>query len=90
MRELNYVRPTGDAAIEEGKIDMLFEEETGWILVDYKTDRMPTRTDEADEFFSKRYAAQIHHYVEALRDFSVKVEAAYLLLSRTGHAIRVV
>ena len=90
MKEVNYVRPLADSAIEEGKIDMLFEEETGWILVDYKTDRIFEKTGEIDEFYSKKYAGQIQNYVEALRNFSVRVQAAYLLLSRSGHAIRVI
>jgi ATP-dependent helicase/nuclease subunit A len=90
LKEVNYVRPLADSAIEEGKIDMLFEEEAGWILVDYKTDRIFEKTGEIDEFYSKKYAGQIQNYVEALRNFSVRVQAAYLLLSRSGHAIRVI
>ena len=72
-----------DAAgfLVEGKIDLLFEEESGFVLVDYKTDldltkRMP------------EYAAQLFDYAAALGALGLEktVQAAYLLSARTGEA----
>ena len=74
---------------EEGKIDLLFEEAGGWVLVDYKTDVLPQEREDLDEYFCDKYAGQIRAYVEALGALPVKVEAAYLLLARTGEGIEI-
>jgi ATP-dependent exoDNAse (exonuclease V) beta subunit len=90
-RELPYIRPlAGDRAeIEEGKIDLLFEEEGGWVLIDYKTDRL--RGDVADTalFFQEKYGGQISAYAAALQALGVRLKSAYLLLARTGEAIEI-
>ncbi len=85
-RELPYVRPLGDAreAIEEGKIDLLFEEEGGWVLVDYKTDKLPKDMPDPKPFFEQKYAAQVQAYTAALSALGIRVRSAYLLLARTG------
>jgi ATP-dependent exoDNAse (exonuclease V) beta subunit len=90
FRELPFVRPLDAGTIEEGKIDLLFEEEAGWVLVDYKTDWVSAKGENVEEFFRKKYAAQVHEYVEALRSLSISVAAAYLLLARTGTSIRMI
>jgi ATP-dependent helicase/nuclease subunit A len=90
LREVPFVRPMDAASIEEGKIDLLFEGESGWVLVDYKTDWVSDRAEEVEEFFRRKYAAQIREYVDALRALSVKVESAFLLLARTGDAVRMI
>ncbi len=89
LRELPFARPLEQGAIEEGKIDLLFEEETGWILVDYKTDWVSKDMESVEEFFRNRYSGQIREYLNALQNLSVKVASAYLLLARTGTAIQV-
>jgi ATP-dependent helicase/nuclease subunit A len=68
----------------DGKIDLLFEEDSGYVLVDYKTDRdLSLRMQE--------YRAQLADYAAAL--FAVglgkPVAAAYLLSARTGEAVPV-
>ena len=88
-RELPFVRPLDPATIEEGKIDLLFEGEAGWVLVDYKTDWVSQNGEDVESFFRKRYAAQIREYTAALRDRSVPVAASYVLLARTGTAVRI-
>jgi ATP-dependent helicase/nuclease subunit A len=92
FRELPFVRPVQEAAIQEGKIDLLFEEFGGWVLVDYKTDRMPEdriTAEEIHDFFRDTYAGQIQEYVKALQSLSIKVAAAYLLLARTGESVQI-
>ena len=88
FRELPFVRPLDSAAIEEGKIDLLFEGEEGWVLVDYKTDWVSEKSEDIEAFFRKKYAAQMRAYADALRARSIGIEAAYLLLARTGMAVR--
>jgi ATP-dependent helicase/nuclease subunit A len=90
LRELPFARSLGGSTIEEGKIDLLFEEEDGWVLVDYKTDRISPDQAEVENFFRNKYAAQIQEYRNALQILSTKVKTAYLLLARTGAAIKVI
>ena len=90
FRELAYVRPlAGGGSIEEGKIDLLFQEDGEWVIVDYKTDRIPEGIPDIEEYFCERYSGQIREYVNAVRALGLKVKAAYLLVARNGRHIRV-
>ena len=88
LRELPFVRRLDQGTIEEGKIDLLFEEEDGWVLVDYKTDWVSRDDESAVEFFRKKYSGQIREYIEAVQSLSLKATSAYLLLARTGNAVK--
>ena len=90
-RELPYIRPVGpgQAEIEEGKIDLLFEEAGAWVLVDYKTDHIPKDLEDISSFFMEKYAPQVRAYVTALNAVGVKVSSACLLLARTGAQIEI-
>jgi len=92
LKELPFVRPVlddGGKAIEEGKIDLAFEENGGWVLVDYKTDRIPQESEDLNLSFKAKYATQMRHYAAALRDLAVPVKGVYLLLARTGVAVEI-
>ena len=60
----NYLRPERNLLVQ-GVVDCVFLEEDGWILVDYKTDRVE---DEAS--FTAVYRPQLKWYAEALRELS--------------------
>ncbi len=49
----------------EGKVDLLFEEEDGWVVVDWKTDRLPTAAVRAER--EALYAPQLESYARAVR-----------------------
>ena len=49
----------------QGVRDCLFQEEQGWVLVDYKTDRLDT-----EEVFRRRYAVQLALYRQAVEQIS--------------------
>ena len=73
-----------DGAIEEGKIDLLFQEDDGWVLVDYKTDKTlagstPSPDATPPRSGDTRSAARV----------GLTVTAAYLLLARTGEAVEI-
>ncbi|MGD0308923.1 MAG: UvrD-helicase domain-containing protein [Acidobacteriota bacterium] len=91
LRELPYIRPLdGDgAAIEEGKIDLLFEEGGNWVLIDYKTDRLPGDMPDKALYFQDKYGGQVSAYAAALEALGIRLKSAYLLLARTGEAIEV-
>ena len=100
IREIPYVRPLPrpDAAdstqgvgldgVEEGVIDLLFEEPDGWVLVDYKTDLVSADGTRV-EAFGEKYGRQIRAYAQALATVNIRVKAAYLLLASTGDQIEI-
>jgi ATP-dependent helicase/nuclease subunit A len=90
LRELPYVRPldSGPERVEEGKIDLLFEETDGWVLVDYKTDHLP-KDQEGATSLARKYGGQVNAYVTALIALGIRVKSAYLLLARTGEHVEV-
>ena len=47
LRETPYIRPLKGGGVEEGRIDLLFEEGGAWTLVDYKTGRIPQNMQKA-------------------------------------------
>ena len=55
----------GEGMLVQGVIDCLFQEEQGWVLVDYKTDRLDT-----EEAFRRRYAVQLALYRQAVEQIS--------------------
>ncbi len=52
------------APLVEGKIDLLFEEGDGWVVVDWKTDRVPTPAIRAER--EALYAPQLDSYARAV------------------------
>ena len=49
----------------QGVIDCLFRDDQGWVLVDYKTDRL-----ESEEAFRQRYTVQLALYRQAVEQMS--------------------
>ena len=60
----NLYRPDRNMLVQ-GVIDCAFRERDGWILVDYKTDRV-----EDPEAFTAAYTPQLRWYAEALRELT--------------------
>jgi len=85
------VRPVqpqaGTSALEEGKIDLLFEENDGWVMVDYKTDQIGLLSTEVARELRSRHSGQVKEYAAALTTLGVRVRAAHLLLARTGASV---
>ena len=78
-RETPVAGPVGDGIVE-GFIDLLFEEEDGYVVVDYKTDDVPT--DEDIDRAMERYRLQGGTYALALsKATGLKVkEVSFLFL----------
>jgi len=82
--ELPVLYRDGSGFLVDGKIDLLFEEDAGFVLVDYKTDRdLSVRMPE--------YRAQLSDYAAALSALGLgkPVTQAYLLAARSGEAVEV-
>ena len=63
-REVYAGVDSDDPVLIQGEIDAYFEEEDGVVLVDYKTDRVPEKTGEAE--LIKRYEKQLQLYADAI------------------------
>ena len=78
----NLVMDDADGTLLQGVIDCAFMEDDGWVLVDYKTDRI-----EDEEAFCHRYAMQIEWYARALeRITGLPVKEAWLYAIGRGKA----
>ena len=64
----------------QGIIDVIFKETAGWVILDYKTDRITEEmTDEVYDKLKKRYQIQLSLYKRAIEDiWQEPVTKAYL------------
>ena len=71
------------ATIIEGIADLVFLDQNGWVIVDYKSDaEIPLTRREY-------YFGQVQTYVSMLQQAGMTVAEAYLLLTATGEAVAV-
>jgi len=79
MREVPIKFKTDEGLYYDGTIDLLFEEEDGWVLVDYKAITIANKDDEVD--VQKKYQGQLQKYAEGLKQVGLNVKES-LLVSR--------
>lgn len=75
--------PYEEEIMVQGVIDCFFEEDDGYVLVDYKTDYVPTdaKRETVIEEIKERYTKQIEIYKRAIEDITGKrVRESYLYL----------
>src|SRR5262249_13860470 len=85
--EIPFSKKEGDGLIE-GTLDLAFEEDGGWVIVDYKTDRVDQKhlRDRV-----QTYKPQIQLYSDALSALSKKnVKESLLYFARLGQTVPVV
>ena len=64
-----HIQHENEKLYVKGIIDCLFETETGWIILDFKTDRLGGKSfDEMRSVFQKRYAKQMEIYTRATKE----------------------
>ncbi len=81
---LNAEFPQEETVLIQGIIDVFFEEEGGYVLLDYKTDAVKTAQE-----LVKRYHTQLDYYAEALeRAFGCKQPEKLLYSFKLGEEIR--
>ncbi|WKA57588.1 helicase-exonuclease AddAB subunit AddA [Planococcus shenhongbingii] len=74
----------GDHQIIQGIVDCIFEEEDGWVLLDYKTDKIGQIPDIGHEM-AARYGVQLAVYqeaVEAILQIPIKERLLYLFAAK--------
>ena len=72
LREVPIKFKASDNLYYDGNIDLLFEEDDGWVLVDYKT--VSVSDKESEEKVRKKYQAQMAIYSEGLKQLGFKVK----------------
>lgn len=77
----------GETILMQGVMDALFAVEGGWVLIDYKTDKL--WQEDALEEVAARYELQIRLYGEAISHIlGQPVKEAYLYLFDGAHTVR--
>jgi ATP-dependent helicase/nuclease subunit A len=72
--------PDNNSQLIQGVIDLYFEENDGFVLVDYKTDRV--QNDVAgEETLRKRYSIQLDYYAKALSQITGKLVKEKIIYS---------
>jgi ATP-dependent helicase/nuclease subunit A len=76
------IEEDGRQLLMEGSIDLLFEEEGGLVLVDYKTDKLKGRNPQD---VAKDYELQMSRYAQAVEKTTQrKVQEMGIWLARSG------
>ncbi|MGM7719473.1 helicase-exonuclease AddAB subunit AddA [Metabacillus sp. Hm71] len=81
-----------EPVLVQGVIDCLFEDEEGFVLLDYKTDtikgRFPRGIEEAEAVLRERYRVQIELYTNAIEEITQKpLKEKYLYFFDGGYLI---
>ncbi len=64
-REVSFTVPRKDGGFDVGRVDLVFREGDGLVVVDYKTDRVTEQQD-----LTAKYSPQAHAYMEGLQSAS--------------------
>jgi ATP-dependent helicase/nuclease subunit A len=79
----------GDYQIIQGIVDCLFEEEDGWVLLDYKTDSVYQMADIAGEM-AARYSVQLSVYQEAVEEIlQIPIKERLLYLFAATQTVKI-
>jgi len=82
--ETNPDFPEDETVLIQGIIDALWEEEDGFVIVDFKTDNVRSLTE-----LRKRYALQLGYYARAVeRAFGKRVKEALIYSVELGEVLR--
>jgi ATP-dependent helicase/nuclease subunit A len=85
--ELAFSILESDGSLVEGAIDLVIEEDDGFVVVDYKTDRIQP---ENSKKHSLLYVSQIQDYVSAVETLTGKVvKEGLILYVRLGHVEKI-
>lgn len=77
--EINPSFQSSELVLVQGVIDVFFEEDNQWILLDYKTDVVDKH--EGEEILVKRYQVQLDYYQKALEQLTGKMVKERMIYS---------
>jgi len=90
MHEVPYSVCDEQGRVEHGVIDALYRDDSGWALVEFKTDQIRSSATLEERLASADYVPQVARYVEAVEgQFEVRPRAVLCLLDCEG-TVRVV
>ena len=72
LREVPLKFRNKDGVHYDGRIDLLFEEDDGWVLVDYKA--ITIANEEEEKRVQKKYKSQLQIYSEGLEQVGINVK----------------
>ncbi|WOV89144.1 helicase-exonuclease AddAB subunit AddA [Sporosarcina oncorhynchi] len=88
-----YDGSDGDHQLLQGIADCLFKEEDGWVLLDYKTDRIQHESATEERLtavMQKRYGIQLNLYKKAIESItSIHIKEMVLYLFDGGKAVAI-
>jgi len=90
LHEVPYCVLDGDERLERGIIDALFRDETGWTLVEFKTDRLEDQAALEKKLQDEDYVPQVARYLSAAQRMLGKRPKPILCLldmNRTVHLV---
>jgi ATP-dependent helicase/nuclease subunit A len=83
--EVPYSRLDEQGCLEQGVIDALYRDQEGWVLVEFKTDRIQDRGELAVKLATADYVPQITRYLAAVEaQLGVRPRPALCLLDFRG------
>lgn len=78
-------KPTDDDTVVQGAVDLVFAENDGLVVVDFKTTRLENENE-----FAEKYKLQLDIYAKAMENtFSAPVKEKYIYSLRLNKAIKV-
>jgi ATP-dependent exoDNAse (exonuclease V) beta subunit len=83
LHEVPYAVAAGaEGGLEQGTIDALYCAGGEWVLVEFKTDRIPDETKLEEKLATKDYVAQVGRYLDAVeRTLGVRPRPVLCLLN---------
>jgi len=83
MHEIPYTFSTPDGHLQRGTIDLAWQKDGQWQLVDFKTDRVQTRA-EMQERIADKYLAQMQRYIRAMQEILQVTPTAWICFLDVG------
>ena len=82
--------PDSGSVLVQGIADLVFEEDDGFVILDYKTDSLPDMDDEEREDEARaRHSVQISSYAAAFAKSGKKIKEKWVYLVRYSQFVRI-
>ncbi len=84
IHEIPYVFNTPEGCLERGAIDLAWQKDGVWQLVDFKTDRVNTRDEMLARIEEKHYRRQVQRYIRAMEVLRGVTPTAWICFLNVG------
>jgi len=90
IHEHPYAYADASGRVDRGVIDVIWQKNGRWFLVDFKTDRVRDAAAMRERIQEMAYEAQVRRYIRAMASFLGKTPAAYLCFLDVGGEVAVI